>query len=216
MKYYADEKIKIKLLKLWLADDQECKKKRVISHVFTVIGLILCLGFTLFMGVSVNTVTGWAAGAGFGIFLGIIPFGIGNSIITTARAENEYSLMENEVLSLFDEGIELTFYPGENRYRMSGDTYRDILEKEKRLAVYSIAKEELNAVNYDSKYGMIILIGKGNLTYYDDYFGNRINKEKSANNFHETSPFSFILPFEERDKIASLIRDKSVNGGFFT
>ena len=127
---------------------------------------------------------------------------IGYSIRTKAKIEYGYPFNKKtqEVLYVFDEGIEFMFHHAD---RDNPDS----------LDVYRIPVENIFGVGYDSKHGIITIIGKGSLTFYDDYFSRKVNYRLRARNIYNDSAYTFILGREDRDKIVEEIMDKVVKGG---
>lgn len=209
MKYEINESIKKKLLKLWMKDLPDYKKKRTISNIFFIITILFFLGFILLLTVativepgSEMTVGIFALGVGSGSFSGLFPLMIGYSIRTKAKIEYGYPFNKKtqEVLYVFDEGIEFMYH----------DVDRDNPDS---LDVYRIPVENIFGVGYDSKHGIITIIGKGSLTFYDDYFSRKINYRLRAGTIYNDSAYTFILGREDRDKIVEEIMDKVVKGG---
>ncbi len=206
MKYEINESIKKKLLKSWMKDLPAYKKKRTISNIFFATSALIFFGFILFLiiptyekGVIKEIIF---LGVSMGAILGVFPFMIGYSIRTKAKIEYGYPFNKKtqEVLYVFDECIEFMFHHAD---RDNPDS----------LDVYRIPVENIFGVGYDSKHGIITIIGKGSLTFYDDYFSRKVNYRLRARNIYNDSAYTFILGREDRDKIVEEIMDKVIKGG---
>ena len=73
------------------------------------------------------------------------------------------------------------------------------------MDVYRIPIENLNAVNYDSTYHILTIIGQGELISYDDYPSRRINYYNSQRRFYGNSSYSILMAFDEEQIVVDII-----------
>lgn len=205
MRYFTDAAIKKRLLGLWLNDKEGYQKKRKLSNILNLAAILFWLTIVVLFGFIAKTASGVLMGAGAGFIFGCIPFCVGQILKNQGKREYgfPYIKMEQEVLSIYEKGIEFIYHNTESKNGKSMDVYR-------------ISNENINAVNYDSKFGVVTIIGEASFTAYDDYFSNRINYEKSQRKFYANTPYTFIMAHEERDMIAELLQTKVRNGGMTT
>lgn len=130
------------------------------------------------------------AGVGVGVAMAVVPFAFARPISVKAKKSCglQFTGRTQEHLILFEDGIEFFFHNVDSRYLESMDVYR-------------IPIENLNAVNYDSNYYILTVIGQGELLSYDDYPSRRLNYQNSQRRFYSNSPYSILTAFD-REKVA--------------
>lgn len=197
-RFYGNPIKKKIILKNWIQSKEEYKKKikRVnIIRLISLIMVIVCaIGQTVLLWDEETIVTDLFGGLAAGLVVAAIPFFISQSIKVKAIKEYGFPFvkMEQECLILYDDGLEFLYHNNSNQYSESMDVYR-------------IAKENINAVRYDSIYSVITIIGEGELIAYDDYVSKRVNHQNSQRKFYGNSPYTFMISFDNDKKIVEAI-----------
>lgn len=135
------------------------------------------------------------AGAGVGAAMAVMPFAFAKPISVKVKKSCglPFTGRMQEHLVIYEDGIEFFFHNVDSRYLESVDVYR-------------IPIENLNAVNYDSTYHILTIIGQGELISYDDYPSRRINYQNSQRRFYGNSSYSILMAFDEEQIVADLLR----------
>ena len=198
--FFIVEKKKKQYIKKWLYSVSEYRSKEKIVKLLYAISVML---FALHVGAPTisfllgrcNAATIWA-GVGVGFAMAVIPFAFAKPI--SAKVKKSCGLpftgRMQEHLVLYEDGIEFFFHNVDSRYLESMDVYR-------------IPIENLNAVNYDSTYHILTIIGQGELISYDDYPSRRINYQNSQRRFYGNSSYSILMAFDEEQLAVDLLMD---------
>ncbi len=209
MKFFSINILKKRLLRKYFAQNAEYKKKRIIIFIFFTIVIAVYSWYCItnyveeFISLPIEEA---ALSIAFlimiGLLLGCIPFGIGLSVLQKVKRNNEFVKMERETLTISDEGIVLAFDYVETTLNYVGIHETSDIHTTSNYAVYTIETKEIAAVHYNSKCGMLTIEGKGDYAIYNNYHLKDIKYRNYVRDF------SFLLPFEEIDKIPNLIREK--------
>ena len=192
--------------------DSKLKRKKIIELIISkckvkfVIWMTICVlldlfGVFLFVGSIIvfrgpETLEGKIAGPGTGMIFITIFVLISEGIRKKVLREfgSPYSKKEKEFIHLEKAGVEFG--------------YHDIFARfETSMVLYQIYYEDIREINYDPKLMLLTITGKGQLTVYDDFHGNRINYNLSQRRFYSDSKYSFILATVEADKIVNEIKE---------
>ena len=188
--FYGSPDIKKVYLKKWVESKSDYKKKMKLAMLFRVVAFVILLICIVLPGLLLMgndaIFKGLFAGTIVGLILALIPFFIGGSIKRKAFYEFSFPFgnIEKECIKIFEDGIEY---------------------------LYRIALENINAVNYDKEYHIVIIIGEAELLAYDDYVGKRLNHQKSQRKFYSNSPYQIIMSFEEEQEIVQLVSKMAKN-----
>ena len=209
-KYYKfDSELKKQMLKKWLNSQKNFRIARVVSIVFYIVALLVCIGFLLLVSLLSNdggdnsALSSNAIGLLVGIIFGLIPFSIGQVVYNKSKNEygRPYCRMTNEYLCTDEKGIQFGYHSTENKYTESMD-------------VYQILYEDINHIDFDEVHNIVTIVGTGELLVYDNFSTKRINRQLSGRRFYGNSSYSFISAFEEQREFLDLIRSQK-NGSEF-
>ena len=205
MTYYIDVNKKKKYLNNFACSKEEFLKKKRLANIFFILGGIIFAGFIIAMLIlsgGQDVVSCLLMGFVFGLILAIIFYAIGNTIKTKAfnDAAFPFAKMSKESLCLNEDGVE--FFSHDINSNFSGS-----------MDVYRIPKENLNAINYNSKLHTIALIGEAEYLCYDDYANKRLNIQKSQRKFYSNTAYHILLAFDNEEKIVTDLKTMAKNGG---
>ena len=196
--FYVDEKRK-QYIKRWLYSVPEYQSKKKIVNLLYTVSVVL---FVLHVGIpTISFLLGRCnaatigAGAGVGAAMAVMPFAFAKPISVKVKKSCglPFTGRMQEHLVIYEDGIEFFFHNVDSRYLESVDVYR-------------IPIENLNAVNYDSTYHILTIIGQGELISYDDYPSRRVNYQNSQRRFYGNSSYSILMAFDEEQIVADLLR----------
>ena len=204
-KYYTiNTDLKKKLLKKYINNQSGYKKWVIISKILKILSLVIIVGLVAMAYLSFKDLdTFWIgifSALGLGLAFASVPFITGHVIKLSGdnKYGESYIVEDREFLIISDEGVKAGYH-----------------EKNSELpdswGVYEISKENMNAVIYDSENHIIIFIGEGKLTLYDDMQRKIINEKRSQRKFYENSPYEIMLAFNEEEEIVKLLKGMAKN-----
>ena len=202
--YFGSSDKKKLYIRNWVESNSEFKKKKKISIIFKIVALLVLLvcviGPAIILIGEKNIMQGIVAGGVVGLIIGLIPFLIGDSIKIKAFNEcgKPYVNVLQECLRIYEDGVEYLYHNSTSEYSESMDVYR-------------IPIENVNAVNYNSDFHIVTIIGEGELLAYDDYVAKRINHQKSQGKFYSNTPYSFICAFDDETEIVNTLKSMAKN-----
>ena len=204
-KYYTiNTDLKKKLLKKYINNQSGYKKWIVIANILKILSLAIIVGLVAIVYVilkgSDTLLLGIFLALGAGAAFASVTLVTGHVI--KLNGDNKYGgsyiVEDREFLIISDEGVKAGYH-----------------EKNSELpdswGVYEISKENMNAVIYDSENHIIIFIGEGKLTLYDDMQRKIINEKRSQRKFYENSPYEIMLAFDEEEEIVKLLKGMAKN-----
>lgn len=204
IKYYKFvPELKKQMLKKWLNSQKKFRIARVVSIIFYIVAILVCVGCFMVVallsndGVGHSALSSNAIGLITGFLFGLIPFSIGQVVYNKSKNEygRPYCRMTNEYLCTDEKGIQFGYHSTENKYTESMD-------------VYQILYEDITHIDFDEAHNIVTIVGSGELLVYDDISTKRINRQLSGRRFYSNSPYSFILAFEEQREFLDLIRSQ--------
>ena len=200
--FNIDKKLKKKYLKEWAKTQEGYKWRSCIYVILKALSAIIFLGLLLpFTCLTYGTdsfLVGMLSGLGTGAVFGFIPFVIGQSVGIKAveKCGTPFSNRTNESILVADEGIEFRYH---NKNMPDGyDTSMD---------VYQIVREDVRVIPINAEMHIAIIIGKGNLTVYDDIISKRVNVRRSEARFYEDSQWQILLAFENNEELIQLLKN---------
>ncbi len=204
-KYYTiNTDLKKKLLKKYINNQSGYKNWSITGNFLKILAVVLFIAMIyIFIIPELNTedlLNGIILGLVSGSLFFCISFVIGHVIKLSGdnKYGGSYIVEDREFLIISEERVKAGYH-----------------EKNSELpdswGVYEISKENMNAVIYDSENHIIIFIGEGKLTLYDDMQRKIINEKRSQRKFYENSPYEIMLAFDEEEEIVKLLKSMAKN-----
>ena len=198
--FNIDKKLKKKYLKEWAKTQEGYKWRFCIYVILKTLAVVIFLGlflpFTCLTYGTSSFLVGMLSGLGTGAVFGCIPFFIGQSVGIKAveKCGIPFSDRTNESILVADEGIEFRYHHKDMPYDTS-------------MNVYQILREDVRVIPIDTERHVAIIIGKGNLTVYDDIITKRVNIRRSEVRFYEASQWKILLAFENNEELIQLLKN---------
>ena len=198
--FNIDPKLKKKYLRNWAKTQPGYRWRNALSLILKGLGAVIFLTLSLLFGCGTYGTdvfaTGLLSGLGTGFGFGCIPFFIGQSIGIKAvqNCGRPFSNEEQESVLVSDEGIEFRYHDKEIRWDTS-------------VSVYQILREDVRFIPIDDKTHIATIVGKGNMTVYDDIASRRVNIQLSQRRFYEDSQIQILLAYQNNEELIQMLKN---------